>query len=266
MESSSSMYATLDYSNVSMSMKELADHIKNELRNHGLIVINNICLSEEDYLQLTKEVGEVITLPKFLTPGTLPGYSHIARVANFSEQDGTVNPSYKFGFYWHHDGDFWQENHIVNFLHSKIIPDGGGITGLISTRKAVGKLEEDLLKDLETLIIPIEPENIEDFRGIDDEEALKQLPSGVSHPAVYRNIDFSSLYVPFFSGEIKTKSGKSYRHEDLFKLVDRDDCTYMHDWKKDQMIVWDNLQYMHKAMGGIKGRRLLWRTQARLLN
>ena len=39
---------------------------------------------------------------------------------------------------------------------------------------------------------------------------------------------------------------------------------YEHDWQDGDMLLWDNVQVMHRAAGPFEGRRLLFRVQARM--
>jgi hypothetical protein len=39
---------------------------------------------------------------------------------------------------------------------------------------------------------------------------------------------------------------------------------YRHKWEKGDLLIWDNVQVMHRSAGAFEGRRLLFRVQARL--
>lgn len=98
-------YKQLDFNDFGSQVnKDFVSAITAGLADHGMVVVDNIDLSEDQYLYLTASVGEPIDLPNFLVPAKLPGFPEIARVGNFGSDDGKVNPSYAFGFYWHHDG------------------------------------------------------------------------------------------------------------------------------------------------------------------
>lgn len=34
---------------------------------------------------------------------------------------------------------------------------------------------------------------------------------------------------------------------------------YVHKWQKGDMLMWDNLQVIHRASGNFQGRRLIYR-------
>jgi alpha-ketoglutarate-dependent taurine dioxygenase len=47
------------------------------------------------------------------------------------------------------------------------------------------------------------------------------------------------------------------------EILEKEMGFYAHKWEKGDMLIWDNLQVMHKSSGNFKGRRLLFRTQGR---
>ena len=260
-------YKRVDFGKIDYDKDVLVEKVKSGLNSYGLVVVDNISLTPSEYVAFTASFGEPINLPNFLVPAKIEGHPEIARVANFDLSSEEVNPKYSFGFYWHHDGNFWEEgrHHIINLLHSHIVPEEGGMTGFLNTKKAYAALDSTVKEDIADLVIPIDCKNIEDFRNIPEEMWGADVPKGVSHPAVTKNKDYNALYCPFFSGSLVTKSGKEIVHDDLMALLNKPEFLYLHQYTENQIVLWDNNQYMHKAMGGIKGKRLLWRTQARRL-
>lgn len=250
--------------------KEFAEDLRDGLAKYGLVIIDNIDLDETEYLELTQMIGNPLNLPAQLVPSKLPGYPEIARVGNFGPETGEIDQQYAFGHYWHHDGDFWPEgkNHIVNFLHSKVVAKGGGQTGFISTKAAYASLDDEEKHEIANASVVVDPANIEDFRGISPEDwNLNVAGEIVEHPVVQDLDGSKSLYLPFYEYKLKQSSGQEVSYDDLFKrLFDKEKVRYFHTWSKNQMVVWDNLKVMHRAMGEIEGPRLLWRAQAQILD
>lgn len=294
------------------------DAVRAGLDNHGLVLIDNIDLAPADFLALTGQFGRALDLPRQLVPKKLPNFPELARVGNFDEKTGEVNPRYAFGSYWHHDGDFWparpgdsidnsgdpfsvRHNHIINLFHSKITPARGGHTGVLSMVKAFENLQVTTGgkggEALARAMIEVDPANIEDFRGIPKGEWLNEaVPKRAEHAVIQEVNGQKSLYLPFFAGDIEVERGvfgnvtgdaafgKESRDVEKSEDVDtiatygslfalffgEDDATTMRDaglmheqvWRPRQMLVWDNLKTMHKALGAIEGKRLMWRAQA----
>jgi taurine dioxygenase len=275
MTQSKDLWHTIDYSKcleddaLHPLSKKFAGDLRSGLAEHGLVIIDNIDLDETELVKLTQMVGNPLNLPKQLVPSKLPGFPEIARVGNFGEEKDDVDPSYAFGHYWHHDGDFWPKgkNHVINFLHSKILPKGGGQTGFISTVEAYASLDDKTKREIVNAVVVVDPSNIEDFRGIPEEEWHSDLVGEVvEHPVVQDLEGRKSLYLPFYEYNLTLSSGEEVSYDDLFKrLFNKPEVHYYHNWSENQLVVWDNLKVMHRAMGGIEGRRLLWRTQGLVL-
>ncbi|KAJ3001013.1 hypothetical protein HDV02_000082 [Globomyces sp. JEL0801] len=244
--------------------KDFVYHIRIAIQEHGIVKIDNIKLTPQEYLDLSKAIGETINLPDFLAPAKVPGYPELSRVCNFDLEQEKVDVNYAFGNYWHHDGNFWErgQHHIINGLHSKVVPEKGGATGLLNTMAAYDALTKEQKQNLEHIEITVNPANIEDFRNV-PEEVTQGLLRFVKHKVVQQSDGKRSLYVPY-TDEILMIDSKPVLHEQLFELVDHDEFKYIHYWNEDQIIFWDNLKFMHKAMGDIEGKRLLWRSQARV--
>ena len=143
-------YKRVDFGKIDYDKDVLVEKVKSGLNSYGLVVVDNISLTPSEYVAFTASFGEPINLPKFLVPAKIEGHPEIARVANFDLSSEEVNPKYSFGFYWHHDGNFWEEgrHHIINLLHSHIVPEEGGMTGFLNTKKAYAALESTVKEDI----------------------------------------------------------------------------------------------------------------------
>ncbi|KAJ3271310.1 hypothetical protein HDV01_006906 [Terramyces sp. JEL0728] len=251
------------------AIQSFSGEIKKQLEGNPIVILNNINLQEKDFLDLTAKLGIPINLPDLLVPAKIPNYPEFARVANFDQQKESIDLKYAFGNYWHHDGNFWLpgENRIFNLLHSKMVPNRGGNTGFINTRKAYEKLPGDVKQSLDGVKARVDLKNIEDFRNVPD-SIVNQLglPISVLHSVVQQGDGFKALYLPFYTGTVADVNGKEWKYEELFNFLFSDpELYYYHSWSENQIVVWDNTQCMHKAMGQIEGKRLLWRSQARVL-
>lgn len=53
---------------------------------------------------------------------------------------------------------------------------------------------------------------------------------------------------------------------DVIGVIEKEMGFYAHKWAKGDLLIWDNLQVMHRSSGSFEGRRLLFRTQGRFNN
>lgn len=210
--------------------------------------------------------GEVIELPAGLAfANKEPGLPSIARIGNI-RPDGSIISSVRFAEYWHHDGDFWPpgQNFIVNFLSGVQIPSTGGRTGFLDSRLAYEQLEDEHKADLADAYVCVRASEISDFQ----KAAPHELPPDVQHPVLLPHplTKQIALYLPDSSSGIQKKNGQSCGAvQTLVESVQQKLGVREHVWEVGDLLIIDNLQVMHRSMGGYGDRpRLLHRCQARI--
>ena len=82
--------------------------IKNLVSKHGVLVLNNVIIDNDDeLLNFTSKFGEMIQLPDVFTKQSHSS-DYVAVITNIYE-NGTVDTQDKTAGYWHNDGDFWYD-------------------------------------------------------------------------------------------------------------------------------------------------------------
>jgi len=233
---------------------------------HGVICIGGQPLEPRELQDFTSRWGEVVILPSALALAHQePGLPSITRVGNI-RPDGSTIPSVRFAEYWHHDGDFWapEQHFIVNFLSGVRVPTVGGNTGFLDSRLAYAKLDPSQRAELEGSYIWVRASEISDFKRA----APHELPPDVRHSVLLPHpiTGQIALYLPHSSTGIQTKNGQPWGT--VQSLVDSSQQKlgiYEHVWTVGDLVIMDNLQVMHRGMGGYGDRaRLLYRCQARI--
>jgi taurine dioxygenase len=211
--------------------------------------------------------GEVVELPAGLALANQePGLPSITRVGNI-RPDGSIIPGVRFAEYWHHDGDFWQpgRNFIVNFLSAVRISPVGGRTGFLDSRLGYEMLSDSERADLADAHIWVRASEISDFK----KAAPHELPPDARHPVclphpITKQI---ALYLPDSSTGIQKMDGQFLTTvESVIESFQEKVGLYEHAWADGDMLIIDNLQVMHRSMGGYGNHpRLLYRCQARVV-
>jgi len=249
-----------------------AEELLDAVRAHGIIVIKGQNLTRGEQVKLTGKLGEVIALPSsFEGKDPEPFHPAIQRITNFWA-DGTWKGPFRFGAYWHQDGQFWlrPKHNILSILHAQANPPEGGETGFADLRAARATISRPLLERAEKTYIEASVRDIADFaKG--SEEDLAGFPDA-KHPI----LDFHSLDggPQLYVGSPHMKVGGLESPEAGRALLDMllmhatsPSYTYFHAWNVGDVIIWDNTQTLHHAMpyhndGTVK--RELYRTQSRL--
>jgi taurine dioxygenase len=233
---------------------------------HGLICFVGQPVQPQELDDFTSRWGEVIELTGGLTnENQEPGVPSITRVGNI-RPDGSIIHDVHFAEYWHHDGDFWApgKNFLVNFLSGAVIPSVGGQTGFLDTRRAYEILGDAQRKELEGASICVRASEISDFQNATPDE----LPPDAEHPVLFPHpvSQQIALYLPDSSTGIRSRDGALIGSPgDLIDPLMTDLGIYEHVWEVDDLLITDNLQVMHRSMGGYGDEpRLLYRCQARL--
>lgn len=189
----------------------------------------------------------------------------ITRVGNV-RMDGSIIPGARFGEYWHHDGDFWApgQNFILNFLSGVRVPPVGGRTGFLDTQLACDALTDAARADLEGAYICVRACEIDDFKAA----SASELPPDVRHPVMSPHpltLQFA-LYLPDSSAGMRSRTGEPLGAvSGLVDAIIRRIGIVEHTWAAGDLVIVDNLQVMHRSMGGYGDLpRLLYRCQARI--
>jgi taurine dioxygenase len=233
---------------------------------HGVVCIPDLPLTPGELHAFASRWGAIVRLPGGLAfSNQEPDLPSIVRVGNV-RADGSIIPGARFGEYWHHDGDFWPpgQNFILNFWSSVRVPPTGGATGFLDTRAAYDVLGETERAELEDAHTVVRPAEIADFEGASADE----LPPDARHPVllVHPVTREPALYLPESSSGIQRSDGR--RLGDVASLVaslQHKVGIYEHRWAAGDLMIADNLQVMHRSMGGAGDQpRLLYRCQARI--
>ena len=236
------------------------------LERHGVVCFPGQPVSPAELRAFVAPWGSVVELPPGLAlSNPEPGFPSITRVGNL-RPDGSIIPSVKFAEYWHHDGDFWSpgQNYILNFLSSVRVPERGGNTGFLDTRAAFETLDPSVRSELEGAFIWVRASEISDFKRATPGE----LPPDARHPVLLPHPASGriALYLPDSSSGVQRRDGTAWGTvESLIDAAVARLGIYEHVWTPGDLVLMDNLQVMHRGMGGYGDHpRLLYRCQARV--
>jgi len=250
-----------------LSDADFAAEVAHKIWKHGIICVKRQDLEPAQMKQLAQRVGEPLLLPAaFSFENRDPDNLEIVRIGNI-KTDGKIVSGVRAAEYWHHDGNFWGQPgcQIVNLLHAKVIPPVGGNTGFMDSSLALHELFDGEFKArLERSTTLVSCRWISDFKNAKPEDMLPDvtLPCTPTHPKT----GMECLYVPFTPEGLFDQETKEHwmANDDLWNKIVEAGYTYEHKYEAGDILLWDNLQVMHRSLGGYGDHpRLLYRAQAR---
>lgn len=143
------------------------------------------------------------------------------------------------------------------------MPAVGGNTGFLDTRLAYTKLDPAQKAGLEGAYICVRASEISDFKGAAAHEIPPDARHSVLHP--HPMTGEIALYLPDSSTGIQIENGQPWGTvESLIDSCQQKVGLLEHAWTEGDLVIIDNLQVMHRGMGGYADHpRLLYRCQAR---
>ena len=258
------------------SLREISDDQLRELvqavRTHGMIVIPNQSWSLNEQEKFTSRLGELTATVVGQAPEYFEVHPRIVRLSNFRADGTWKGPNYQGAEVWHQDGDYMRmsERHILTVLCAEQIPTSGGGTGFVDLVAAAAALPASLRAKAEGLrCFSSARRNAEymkrDFTAEDAERFPDQwTPVLHRHPRDGRELLLMGSELSVLQDQ---KQPDPETTKALFQHVLSPRWMYFHQYKPGDVIIWDNLQTLHKALPFINDgsdSRLLWRAQARV--
>lgn len=233
------------------------------LTRHGAICLVKQDLSTYDLIAFVKKWGMIV---EQISPD-LTYYDNIGPIltgVGNVRVDGSIIDQYKHGEMWHHDGTFWKpgDNYMATFLHAKILPNIGGATAFLDTQTAYQLLSDDTKTCLNNCVFTA------DINKSEAKEHHDHIP-----PVTHRTVTIHpiskipALYIANSPAKIRNERNQEIimEPEQLISLVESLVIPVEHSWHTGDVLIFDNLQLLHRSVGGYGNLpRLLHRCQARL--
>lgn len=219
------------------------------LDEHGLLMVSAFPVDMDAFLAFSAAFGAAETV----APATfgLDGYSQI-RVQSNVPGIG-VNGG---GEYWHSDGPWSETPSATTLLLCETAPERGGETLFVDMRRAIDDAPQELQAKLLGLkgLYPcraIYQRELE-LMGLQDPEKLSGL-SDLTHPIVrlHPRTGRRALYLneKWMEGVEGLSAAESESLlTSLLAFATQPERIHSHHWHAGDLLVWDNVSIMHKAL------------------
>ncbi len=229
---------------------------------HGILLLRNQACSREQHIGFSRRFGE-LNRHDALPRDHHPDYPELLLVTNARKADGTPADQAYTGRQWHSDMSFTTQPSLGSLLRAHAIPDVGGDTLFANMTLAYDMLSagmKKLIADLHGIHRSGTRKIANAATGGERADEQKKLNPPVAQPVVrvHPQTGRKALYI----GE-KVKRFEGMTDEESKPLIDflvgwatRPEFVYRHQWRQDDIVVWDNRCTMHQALGDFDATQL----------
>jgi len=243
-------------------------------REHLVLVFRDQLLDDNALVAFARRFGDLDKAPP-LDTATLhaPAFPEIAVVSNVVENGTPIGGLGHGDLTWHADMTFQEEPPVGCILNARETPSGSGFTFFVSLRAATQDLSDDLRRPVAGRIALHDKSYTSAGtlrQGVDPHADPAQRPGG-RHPLVARHPSWDEEIL--LLGRRRNSYVFGLDHGESEALLDtiwahatRDDYVMRHEWRPNDVVLWDNLATMHRRDAfASDARRILHRAQIRRL-
>ncbi len=228
---------------------------------YAVLVFPDQPLTDQQQISFTRQFGE---LEGYNTPGHIRRQTESrlgAGIADFSNLDKSGNIMsdqdrvwfFKLGDrLWHSDSSFRPVPAKYSLLSGRVLPSWGANTEFADMRAAYDALDERTKAEVEDLVcehsLMFSREAI-GFTDLTPEERAAFRPVRQrlvrTHPVTGRKSLFLSSHAGAIEGWTIPEARMFLR--DLTEFATKDRFVYSHEWRVNDLVIWDNRTTMHRA-------------------
>lgn len=225
---------------IQFSERELKE-LKHLLKQHGLIYLPRQSLSDEQIVRLCKSLGNGELGQSGAKINLTSKFENINNMTNLRDNDSApLGYAGNHTDFWHSDQAF-RDYPATNALLYCVVPsEQGGKTSFVSTKLNKLTLTESEVSTLRTLKSVFQPASFHDNAPTKE----------VFHDTIVtnQNGDEESLYISENTLRLENKYGDDFSGllaPLLDKIINQGD-KYSHDWRIGDLLLFDNLQLLHR--------------------
>jgi len=223
--------------------------------DHGILLFRNQDITREQHIQFSRRFGE-LDRHEALPRDRHPQYPELLMVTNEPKADGSPSDTKYTGRQWHSDMSFTTHPSLGSLLKSYAVPEVGGDTLFANMYMAYDTLSDGMkrmIAGLHGIHLSGTRKLANDSTGVVRAEEQKRINPPVAQPVVrvHPETGRKALYI----GE-KVKRFEGMTEDESKPLIDylvghatSAEFLYRHQWKKNDIIAWDNRCVMHQALG-----------------
>ena len=221
---------------------------------HSVLVFRDQNVTDEIQLAFSRRFGP----PEVTKVGSQGTGSHFVILSTIGPDGKVVPPDHRLSLrskanqLWHTDSSFKRVSALTSILSARIIPAHGGETEYVSTRLAFERLDTGLQKRLEN-----------SFAWHDYAHSRKQIAPDLASaeeraalpPQCWRMVwknpvnGRGAIYLAShaYAVEGMEPAAGTKLIDELMAFATAPGTSYMHQWRKGDVVMWDNRATMHRG-------------------
>ncbi|MDB5809727.1 MAG: hypothetical protein JWN94_1849 [Betaproteobacteria bacterium] len=223
--------------------------------DNGILLFRDQKLTREQHIEFSRHFGELDNhdaLPR----DRHPDYPELLMVTNEPKPDGSPSDSKYTGRQWHSDMSFTLVPSLGSLLRCVTSPPVGGDTLFANMYAAYDALSDGMKKliaDLHGIHMSGTRKIANTGTGIDRAAEQKKINPPIAQPVVrvHPETGRKALYigekVSRFDGMTEEESGPLI--DFLCRHATKHEFVYRHQWRANDILIWDNRCTMHCALG-----------------
>jgi len=221
----------------------------------GILVFRDQRISPDQLVVFSKLWGK--TKKHILVQYLKSGYPELLLISNKTGPDGKPLGIEDAGRYWHTDVSYEKKPPLASLLYALEVPKFGGDTLFASQYRSYDLIPDELKERLRSLdaLHQFNYEEIQSKSGSKREPLTKEQKNrlkGAVHPVVKTHPETGRKVLYVNPGFTKKLLGVDQENSDillnvLFGYAVQTEVIYQHNWRKGDLIIWDNRCLMHRA-------------------
>ena len=223
--------------------------------DHGILLLRGQRITREQHVEFSRRFGE-LDRHDALPRDRRKDYPELLMVTNEPKPSGEPSDTKYTGRQWHSDMSFTTVPSLGSLLRCIAVPEVGGDTQFANMYAAYDALSDGmkhLVAGLHGIHLSGTRRLANATTGVERAEEQVRINPPVAQPVVrvHPETGRKALYI----GE-KVKRFDGMTEDESRPLIDflvghatRAEFVYRHQWRKDDILVWDNRCTMHQALG-----------------
>ncbi len=223
--------------------------------DNGILLFRGQDITREQHIEFSRRFGE-LDKHESLPRDRHPKYPELLLVTNEPNADGTPSNSRYTGRSWHSDMSFTPVPSLGSLLKSYAVPEVGGDTLFANMTLAYDTLSDGMKKliaDLHGIQLAGTRKINHAPTGLERLAEQKKLNPPIAQPVVRTHPETGKKAL-YLGDKVKRFDGMTEEEsQPLIKYLNahatQPEFLYRHQWRKNDIVVWDNRCTQHQALG-----------------